>query len=62
MVKHFCDVCGKEMKRNERSAEWSDYVVGEEGLEFRNTCEVLELCCRCASIIDDTISKLRVDA
>jgi len=59
MIKYFCDLCGEETP----GPSWAQYSVSVSSQEDGADYELVSIVCRgCASVIMDTISKLRVDA
>ena len=59
MTKYFCDLCGSEIKvKHGDDAEHIKYQARSVGAPYES---VYCVCPGCASVIMDTISKLRVD-
>ena len=63
MIKHFCDLCGDEVHGTKHEdAEWSKYIVSVTSKADGAAYEYVSCVCHgCASVIMDTISKLRVE-
>ena len=60
MIKYFCDLCGEEIKGDDaESVKYRVHVSSAlDGASYESeTC----VCPGCASVIMDTISKLRVE-
>ena len=60
MIKYFCDLCGEEIKSdNAKSVKYRVHVSSAlDGASYESEPCV---CPGCASVIMDTISKLRVE-
>ncbi|MFA5377408.1 MAG: hypothetical protein WC455_16775 [Dehalococcoidia bacterium] len=62
MIKHFCDLCRNEITSMGYGAEQVKYTVSVSSKNYGAAYEYIHcVCSGCASVIMDTISKLRVE-
>lgn len=63
MIKYFCDLCQKEIEESNIVKIRINKLIRMTSLDnsFYNKEEKIEICNGCFSVLEDTISKLRIE-